>query len=190
MRRYCRSTRAHNTVELEGQDQCEFWAAFRVARRGRPRDVAWQRRDDGFVLEGWHDGYRRLAGRPRHERRFRWHDAGVLLVRDRVTGGRAVAARSRVHLHPDCELIDVTANQVRVGYPGGEFSVCFAGEGQLSTEPSLYCPEFGTRLESRALVFSTLGGDAVSGFCIARGGESVRYDLDVGVTLNGRHYLW
>ncbi len=190
MRRYCRSTRAHNTVEVEGQDQCEFWAAFRVARRGRPRDVAWQVRDDGFALEGWHDGYRRLRGRPRHERRFRWHDAGVLLVRDRVTSGRPVASRSRVHLHPDCELVDVTGNRVRVGHPGGEFSVCFAGAGELSTEPSLYCPEFGTRLDNRALVFGALGKDVVTGFCVARGSGSVEYDLDAGVTLNGRHFPW
>ena len=36
MRDYCRSTGAHNTVEIAGQDQCEFWGAFRVARRGAP----------------------------------------------------------------------------------------------------------------------------------------------------------
>ena len=177
-------------MELEGQDQCEFWAAFRVARRGRPRDVEWQVREDGFALEGWHDGYRRLAGRPRHERRFRWFDAGVLLVRDHVTSARAAASRSRVHLHPDCELIEVTGKRVRVGHPGGEFSVCFAGEGTLAPEPSLYCPEFGTRLDNRALVFSALGKDAVTGFCVVRGSGSVEYDLDAGVTLNGRHFPW
>ena len=38
-RDWVRSTRAHNTVEIAGADQCEFFGAFRVGRRGRPRDV-------------------------------------------------------------------------------------------------------------------------------------------------------
>ena len=38
-RDWARSTRAHNTVEIAGADQCEFFGAFRVGRRGRPRDV-------------------------------------------------------------------------------------------------------------------------------------------------------
>ena len=41
LRAWCRSTRAHNTVEIDGEDQCEFWGTFRVARRARPRDVVW-----------------------------------------------------------------------------------------------------------------------------------------------------
>ena len=39
-RDWVRSTRAHNTVEVAGADQCEFFGAFRVGRRGRPRDVS------------------------------------------------------------------------------------------------------------------------------------------------------
>src|SRR5262249_44187911 len=72
-RRFARSTRAHNTVEIDGEDQAEFWAAFRVARRGRPRDVVFRALPRGFRLEGWHDGYARLRGAPRHARRFAWH---------------------------------------------------------------------------------------------------------------------
>ena len=101
-RRSCRSTAAHNTVELEGEDQGEFWGAFRVARRGRPRDVHFGPEGEGFHLEAWHDGYERLAGAPRHRRRFRWHPHGVLLVQDRVTADQPVPARTRLHLHPAC----------------------------------------------------------------------------------------
>jgi uncharacterized heparinase superfamily protein len=134
LRSYCRSTRAHNTVEVEGQDQCEFWAAFRVARRGRPRDVAWRPLDAGFELEGWHDGYERLRGRPGHRRRFRWHDAGVLLVRDTVRAGVPVAVRSRLHLHPDCELVSLDERSARVRHPGGQCAIAF--DGPPSTAPA------------------------------------------------------
>jgi uncharacterized heparinase superfamily protein len=190
MRRYCRSTRAHNTVEVEGEDQCEFWAAFRVARRGRPQEVSWKEIEGGFQLEGWHDGYERLAGRPRHRRCFRWHPEGVLLVRDLVTAKRPVEVCSRLHLHPSCELVEVEAKRARVRHPGGEFAIGFAGAGKLSLEPCFYCPEFGTKLESRALVYASQGAQVEAGYCVANGGGDVGYDLAAGAEVGGARYSW
>jgi len=34
LREYSRSTKAHNTVEIDGIDQCELWKAFRIGKRG------------------------------------------------------------------------------------------------------------------------------------------------------------
>jgi uncharacterized heparinase superfamily protein len=190
LRSYCRSTRAHNTVEVEGQDQCEFWAAFRVARRGRPRDVVWSELDDGFSLEGWHDGYERLAGRPRHQRRFRWHDAGVLLVRDVVTARRPVAVCSRLHLHPDCELVSLEGRIARVRHPGGACTIAFNGPGELSVERSSYCPEFGVEREGRALLYTSHGARVETGFCVARGAGDVVYDIAAGAQCSGDRFSW
>ncbi|MBW2363458.1 MAG: heparinase II/III-family protein [Deltaproteobacteria bacterium] len=184
-RRRCRSTAAHNTLEIEGEDQCEFWGAFRVARRGRPRDVDWRSEGEGFALEAWHDGYERLAGAPRHRRSFRWHPQGVLLVRDRVSSRRPVAARTRLHLHPACSIDAVEERSVRVSYPGGSCVVCFAGEGRLELEPSCHFPEFGVARDSRALCFTARGARLESGFCIANGARNVRYDLASGADVDG-----
>jgi uncharacterized heparinase superfamily protein len=190
LRRLCRSTRAHNTVEVEGEDQCEFWAAFRVARRGRPRDVAFAERPGGFSLEGWHDGYERLPGRPRHRRRFAWHESGVLMVADRVDASRAVETASRLHLHPDCAVERAGDRLVRIGHPGGSATVCFAGEGDLRVEDSSYCPELGLALGSRVLVFAARGDGVATGFCVARNAVELRYDLERGATVNGREIHW
>jgi uncharacterized heparinase superfamily protein len=190
LRSYCRSTGAHNTVEVEGQDQCEFWATFRVARRGRPRDVSWRPLDGGFALDGWHDGYERLAGRPRHRRHFRWHDAGVLLVRDEVRAAAPVAARSRLHLHPDCEIVALEARSARVRHPGGDCAIAFDGPGELSVEPSIYCPEFGVQCEARALVYASRGATVDTGFCVAAGGAPLAFDLAEGAQRGGEWYAW
>lgn len=189
-RNYCRSTRAHNTVEVEGQDQCEFWAAFRVARRGRPRDVAWTDFDHGFGLEGWHDGYERLVGRPRHRRRFRWHDAGVLMVHDVVTARRPVAVRSRLHLHPDCELVALEERTARVRHPRGTCAIVFDGSGELSVERSSYFPEFGVEREGRALLYTSRGERVETGFCVAHGADEVVYDVATGAQCRGNRYPW
>ncbi|MBN1268945.1 MAG: alginate lyase family protein, partial [Kiritimatiellae bacterium] len=156
IRDYCRSTAAHNTIEVNGEDQCEFWGAFRVARRGWPHDVRWAPSEDGFELKGWHDGYGRLPGRPRHARVFEWR-APVLRITDTVEAAARVVARSRLHLHPSCRILEQSENKVRIGYPAGEFEVVFEGEGNLSVEPSRYFPEFGKEEDNLALVFLSSG---------------------------------
>ncbi len=64
-RDHFRSTRAHNTVTVDGQDQSEVWAAFRVARRARAQLDRWAA---GSSMAGSHDGYRRLVGELSHRR--------------------------------------------------------------------------------------------------------------------------
>ena len=70
LRRWAKSTAAHNTVSLDDHDQCEFWGSFRVGHRGCGQVLNWEASDDGFVLEGQHDGYQRLAGSPIARRRL------------------------------------------------------------------------------------------------------------------------
>ena len=190
LREWCRSTRAHNTVEIDGEDQCEFWGTFRVARRGRPRDVVWAPQPDGFRLSAWHDGYERLHGRPRHAREFRWYEDGVLLVRDRVTAARPVAAVSRLHLHPQCAIEELSALRARIRHPGGTFSVTFAGAGELAVEDSVYCPEFGRQFAAKALAFTAHGPDVAFGFCIGHGAEIVGYACGSGAQTGRRSYPW
>ena len=184
-RRLCRSTAAHNTVEIDGEDQCEFWGAFRVARRGRPHEVRFRREGEGFDLDAWHDGYERLSGAPRHRRRFRWYPHGVLMVRDWVTATQSVTARTRLHLHPDCGIEEIEGHTARVSYPGGSCIVRFAGEGQLEAEASRYFPEFGIARDAQALCFTARGRRLESGFCIANGARVVRYDVATGADIDG-----
>ena len=59
----CRSTRAHNTIEIDAYEQHEMWAAFRVARRA----TVHARLDSNNVIEAdlipWHDGQIRVTRR-------------------------------------------------------------------------------------------------------------------------------
>jgi uncharacterized heparinase superfamily protein len=175
MRRYCRSTAAHNTMEVAGADQCEFWGTFRVGRRGRPHDVVFDSSTNGFTLSGWHDGYKHLAGRPVHSRWVRWMESGLLVVRDEVSASKSVPVVSRLHLHPHCE-IEITGDQVSVRYPGGSCVIAWQGRGQLSAEDSWYCPEFGIRHRNQVLVYSA-AAPSESTFCIAPDEESVSFEI-------------
>lgn len=156
-RKFTRSTAAHNTVEIAGQDQCEMWAAFRVGRRGHPRDVAFEKLDDGFRLSGWHDGYRHLKGSPIHRRTFRFEFGGAITVEDLVESGAPHPVVSRLHLHPSVRAKLVSPLEVELSFPRGKAQVLFTGEGNLRIQPSLYYPEFSKVENNTTLVFDWSG---------------------------------
>jgi len=166
MRQYCRSTKAHNTLEINDQDQCEMWASFRVARRGYPKDVKWEPFNDGFCLSAWHNGYRRLKGKPLHHRNFSYQKSGKLTVKDTITASHSTTITSRLHLHPDCSIDKLEDNSVWITYPAGKFKIFFGGNGKLSVEDSFYCPEFGKKLENKALAYRAFGDNIETSFII------------------------
>jgi uncharacterized heparinase superfamily protein len=158
LRRYCRSTAAHNTVVIQGQNQSEVWGAFRVARRAYVHDVRWAPRNDGFDLIASHDGYTRLMGKPVHRRSFTYQAGGFLNFVDRVDAAKPVTCRSYLHLHPDCSCGLLDERTASVSYPGGRFHVSFSGSGKLDLEEGLYCPEFTLKQKNQNLVFTWSSG--------------------------------
>ncbi len=155
IRQWERSTAAHNTVEIDGENSSEVWDGFRVARRAYPRDLAWS--DDGGVLRAAcaHDGYTRLHGRPIHRRTVevsgnavRWTDA--------VEGAGEHRAVGRIPLHPDLTARRQSATQWRIEMPSGE-KLDLAVETQgiaLDEEEGRFSTEFGLTRERTVLVWS------------------------------------
>ncbi len=98
-RDYERSTAAHNTAVVDGENQSEVWGAFRVARRARIR----RRETDGRTwVRAAHDGYRRLQDPVIHERTLQLEEDG-LVVRDRFTGAGTHTVELSFHAHPEAE---------------------------------------------------------------------------------------
>lgn len=172
MRSYCRSTVAHNTVSIDGADQAEFWGAFRVGRRGKPHDVRRQAASDGFTVSGWHDGFRHLRGAPVHHRTVRWHDAGVVVIRDDVTGRRPGVIASRIHLHPDCRVVEAGRRSVKLACGDLCWSVTVADGPPPRLDEGWYCPRFGVRQRSQVLVFESVADRVRWTFALTRGHDA------------------
>ena len=60
-RSYERSTAAHNTLRIDGEEQAEIWASFRVGRRPRVGQMRGGSNGGFPFLSGEHDAYRRLG---------------------------------------------------------------------------------------------------------------------------------
>jgi len=99
-RRRIRSTAAHNTLQLDGQEQLETWGSFRVGRRGRGRVRKRDSDNHWDWVWGTHDGYRWLSGNPLHQRLLAVSNEAVIAL-DAVTGAGRHRIRSAIHLHPD-----------------------------------------------------------------------------------------
>jgi heparinase II/III-like protein len=86
-RTHFRSTRAHNTVTIDGKDQSEMLGPFLWGARANSRLVAWEPSASGGKIVGEHDGYSRLPSPVLHRRTLELDgDAGTLIVRDELRG--------------------------------------------------------------------------------------------------------
>lgn len=188
MRDYCKSTCAHNTVEIGGQDQSEYWDVFRVARIAATHDVRVDTWAGGFRVSGWHDGYSRMAGKPRHNRTATWYDDGVLMVSDEVTASGPVQATNRIHLHPDVIIEGIRGATAELSCRGVSFKVVLSGGGGIREESSFYCPEFGLKVPNRTLAFD-LRTHEKTGYCIALG-SGVELEMERGARIGEKVYAW
>ena len=114
----------------------------------------------------------------------------MLLVRDRVTASRPVTAISRLHLHPECVVEELSRRRARIRHPGGVFSVTFDGEGELALEASTLLPRVRAAIDARALAFTTRAAVADFGFCIAHGAADAEFALASGARVRDRRYPW
>lgn len=147
-----RSTAAHSTVVIDGQDSSEVWGSFRVARRAQPHDVRVKFDREMQHVSACHHGYRRLPGRPIHERNLTLQRDG-LLIEDTIEGSFE-HAQSRFHFHPGVSVeIDTSGQRGACRMPDGS-AITWHVEGSRSArvQVSTWHPAFGVSIPNRCLV--------------------------------------
>jgi hypothetical protein len=94
-RRYFRSTRAHNTVEIDGEDQSVQAGNFMWTDHARARCVSIDTGGGAQRFVGEHDGYRRLADPVVHRREIAFDPQRCMVdvVDTLICGGQHRAAR-------------------------------------------------------------------------------------------------
>lgn len=104
-RDYFRTTRAHNTIEIDGQDQSEMLGKFIWGRRANASCITWQAHANGARLVAEHDGYARLADPVVHRRTVELDaSANVLRIDDALSGGASHNGALHFHFAPECRV--------------------------------------------------------------------------------------
>jgi uncharacterized heparinase superfamily protein len=158
-RAYARSTKAHNTVVVDGEEQSEIWSVFRVARRARPIQAHIGKTGKESVLfEGAHDGYRRLSGKPIHRRRISLDGEGSWVITDELEGTGLHQMESFVHIHPDFVIVEAEEGKFRIERCGEIIAIIEAlSTCRVTSESGCYFPEFGLSCKNPVIAFSCSG---------------------------------
>lgn len=102
-RDYFRSTKAHNTVMVDGLDQSESGGPFLWVKKACCRVIKWEPGSVGGFLAAEHDGYKRLKDPVIHQRQLSLEE-NRLEVRDELRGNRKHSVEWRLHFSPECQL--------------------------------------------------------------------------------------
>ncbi len=158
-RRYERSTAAHNTIRIDGEDQAEIWASFRVGRRPRVGKITAGEAGGFRFVRGQHFGYRHLG--VTHTRAIVRTPEGAWVVIDWLDGSGTHRAESFVHLHPSVETCPAQSNDDRdaVTLLSGphRYELASLGPGDLEVLKTWYAPEFGVRQPRVSLCWKWAG---------------------------------
>ncbi|MDR4459376.1 MAG: heparinase II/III family protein [Nitrospirales bacterium] len=175
-RAYARSTKAHNTVVVDGKEQSEIWGVFRVARRAKPVFARLTTLSDGHVqFSGAHAGYRRFSGKIIHQRSVEFDGFCTWIIKDDIQGKGTHSLESYVHLHPDCTFRQ-TGQTILVSDQRGLplFCIEMIGIGEMEIKEGWYFPEFGVKRTKHVIVFARTGPLPLSlSYRISKASESV-----------------
>jgi hypothetical protein len=124
-RQYVRSTRAHNTVSLDGREQSEMWGTFRLARRAELLGAESKGDEQTWDFRGAYGPY--YDPDLTHERHIRREKDGSWLVEDCVLYGAARRAASYIHLHYNVRAERASPRSLAIA--------CYSGPTKIMIEP-------------------------------------------------------
>ena len=156
-RRYFKGTRAHNTVTVDGHDQAVqetgfIWSHPFKATLARVAEIG-----HAVILEGWHDGYKRLKEPVIHHRIVFFLDDRYFLIRDIFVGEGVHDFELNYHLHPaaavtsenDWWMIDHGGERVFIKLlTGGSFNLKM---GQENPPFGWFSRAYGLKVKSAVL---------------------------------------
>jgi len=170
-----RSTRAHNTVGVDGAEQSEIWGVFRVARRARPclAELA-PHTGQGVRFVGELEGFPLVTGCIRHRREVIYEPPAAWRVEDRVSGSGRHDVDSWIHLHPDWSAEIKGGSIVVADRAGTVIAVIDPQPGvAVCIEAGQYFPYFGTKLLKQVVRLSVRGPLPIAlGYAIRKAGAA------------------
>lgn len=152
-RAYCRGTRAHNTLEINGQNQCDIWSRFRMGRRGWPGGMHCDRVGPFHYAWCTHNAYRHL-GCPEVRRLIMCIEKGPWLIADWVMGRSHASLASRFHIPSEWNICSPSENAALLELPPARL-IIEPGSASGHTwkhGTANYFPQFGVKESAHELV--------------------------------------
>jgi len=110
-RTYFRSTRAHNTMEIDGRDQSTMAGTFLWTRQARTWVTQWASGKEETRLTARHDGYGRMG--VHHQRMWILREQNVH-IEDHLTGTGTWPVALYFHVAPECSVSREVDGRVQI----------------------------------------------------------------------------
>jgi hypothetical protein len=143
-----RSTRSHNTLSVDGQEQNDFkpeWL-FRMFERAAPEQLSLVEDDVSIQYRGRHRGYGHLPQPVVHERSFTFVRAGgALNIVDKLEGSGTHSLRWHFHFAPGVEVFPREAGLFEIRLRHAIVRMTAPAAMRSSVTPAWYSPSYGVR---------------------------------------------
>ena len=164
LRRLERSTRSHNTVEINGLNSTEIWSGFRVAKRANPYNLHTHHMGGKINISCSHDGYHRFMNKTTHSRSLVFSEKKISII-DNIYG-KFNHAVINYHLHPSVDVVQLLDNKFIIYCSHSDVELTFIIEnanGRL--EDNFYSPEFGKRIQSKKISIDLIKSNCCVNIC-------------------------
>lgn len=135
-----RSTKAHNTVQLENIEQSEVWSSFRVGQRAK---IVYLSEDKNFI-EADHNGYYKKG--VFHSRKLEFYDHKII-IEDIIDMEKQFNCYAYIHFYPEL-AVSIQNTTATIGLQ--KFNFNFAKKITLADYN--YAPEFNKLVPAKMLV--------------------------------------
>jgi len=155
-RKYCRSTKAHNTVEIDGKEQSEIWGQFRVARRAEIISARLYRNDNAAVFNGSYRPYWSTKDNIVHSRIIT-QVGNQWTVMDDITGQGEHQVKNFIHLHPQMKCVREDDEYYFLNAQNRVAKIIFSDNVDVSIVDGWYYPEFGKKIQNTVIELACSG---------------------------------
>lgn len=150
---YFRGTKGHNTLIVDGQDQCGLTSTWTVNRQAKPLDRLWYTSENFDYVQGAHNGYEKLGIIHRRQILFIRREYWIMV--DTIEGKGKHNLEILFHLMPG---LDSMLNQQNLSclIKGKESNLLIApfmekGGCEAKIEEGWYAPDYGIKVSAPLL---------------------------------------
>ncbi|MDE3058853.1 MAG: heparinase II/III-family protein, partial [Bacteroidota bacterium] len=143
-----RSTRAHNTVAVDGGETAEFTGLWAIKEDNtQPRVIEWRTSEKEDILEAEHCGYAPVI----HRRRFYLNKKNsTLVITDTLEGSGEHNIESFLHFAPEI-TVDILDKQRAVARAQHSSYLITADSGDFSIAKTWFSKSYGVREQNETL---------------------------------------
>lgn len=187
-----RSTRAHNTVTIDGVDSSAMRGPFTWDRAAETRVHTWAVTDLVDCFVGSHDGYRRLAPPATHTRTVLFVKSDYWFIQDAVTSTGPHRVTATFQCAPGLEVEAGDGRELQLRARNGVVArlLAFGPDLLMSHEPGWVSPGYAHRLPAATCrVELPVQGSAVLPMVLLAGSAPVDVsESRDGITLRGQRW--